>query len=187
MKWQFKEDHTLGKFYHSFTTFLPPFTHIVTIHPHSPSPWDEQGWRKNIENYILDQRCQESNKIRQKYPDRIPVIVQKVEGSNIEKIDKRKYLVSWLLKINPHPPYGPHILIKWPYKFNIKSINQYFIGSSRYYRRPIYVDYPKKNKLAIRTSHFLIRWQNGATIKVSFWIFPNWMIQFLDNKNLDFE
>ena len=43
---------------------------------------------------ILDQRCQESNKIRQKYPDRIPVIVQKVEGSNIEKIDKRKYLVS---------------------------------------------------------------------------------------------
>ena len=50
--------------------------------------------RRNIENYILDQRCQESNKIRQKYPDRIPVIVQKVEGSNIEKIDKRKYLVS---------------------------------------------------------------------------------------------
>ena len=96
-------------------------------------------------------------------------------------------MVSWLLKINPHPPYGPHILIKWPYKFNIKSINQYFIGSSRYYRRPIYVDYPKKNKLAIRTSHFLIRWQNGATIKVSFWIFPNWMNQFLDIKNLDIE
>merc|ERR1711976_945004 len=45
------------------------------------------------EDHTLDQRCQESNKIRQKYPDRIPVIVQKVEGSNIEKIDKRKYLV----------------------------------------------------------------------------------------------
>jgi GABA(A) receptor-associated protein len=45
------------------------------------------------EDHTLEQRCQESNKIRQKYPDRIPVIVQKVEGSNIEKIDKRKYLV----------------------------------------------------------------------------------------------
>ena len=36
----------------------------------------------------------ESSKIRSKYPDRIPVIVQKVETSNIERIDKRKYLVS---------------------------------------------------------------------------------------------
>jgi len=45
------------------------------------------------EDHTLDQRQQESNKIRQKYPDRIPVIVQKVEGSQIEKIDKRKYLV----------------------------------------------------------------------------------------------
>merc|ERR1712157_651442 len=45
------------------------------------------------EDHTLDQRQQESHKIRQKYPDRIPVIVQKVEGSQIEKIDKRKYLV----------------------------------------------------------------------------------------------
>ena len=124
MKWQFKEDHTLGKFYHIFTTpyphcnllLLPTFTHI--------NPWDEQGWRntrKCIEIF-LDQRCQESNKIRQKYPDRIPVIVQKVEGSNIEKIDKRKYLVSWLLKIpilHMDPISCPYI--KWPYKIN-KSI-----------------------------------------------------------------
>ena len=44
--------------------------------------------------YSIDQRCAESQKIRQKYPDRIPVIVQKAENSNIEKIDKRKYLVS---------------------------------------------------------------------------------------------
>jgi len=117
------------------------------------------------EDHTLDQRCQESNKIRQKYPDRIPVIVQKVEGSNIEKIDKRKYLVSWLLK-DPILHMDP----KW-YVPPIKSINQLLIGSSRYYRRPIYVDYPKKNKLAIRTSHLLIRWQNGATIKVR--IFSN--------------
>jgi len=44
-------------------------------------------------DHTYDQRCAESKKIREKYPDRIPVIVQKVENSNIEKIDKRKYLV----------------------------------------------------------------------------------------------
>lgn len=42
---------------------------------------------------FLEQRMAESSKIRSKYPDRIPVIVQKVETSNIERIDKRKYLV----------------------------------------------------------------------------------------------
>ena len=77
---------------------------------------------------ILDQRCQESNKIRQKYPDRIPVIVQKVEGSNIEKIDKRKYLVSGLFQCpNPYPVHSMgQINLSIGYQIN-KSI---FIGSS---------------------------------------------------------
>lgn len=35
----------------------------------------------------------ESAKIRNKYPDRVPVIVEKVSGSQIVDIDKRKYLV----------------------------------------------------------------------------------------------
>uniref|UniRef100_A0A8C9Y9H2 Gamma-aminobutyric acid receptor-associated protein-like 2 n=1 Tax=Sander lucioperca TaxID=283035 RepID=A0A8C9Y9H2_SANLU len=34
-----------------------------------------------------------SAKIRNKYPDRVPVIVEKVSGSQIVDIDKRKYLV----------------------------------------------------------------------------------------------
>uniref|UniRef100_A0A665TRS6 Gamma-aminobutyric acid receptor-associated protein-like 2 n=1 Tax=Echeneis naucrates TaxID=173247 RepID=A0A665TRS6_ECHNA len=38
-------------------------------------------------------RCVESAKIRNKYPDRVPVIVEKVSGSQIVDIDKRKYLV----------------------------------------------------------------------------------------------
>ena len=63
-------------------------------------------------NAFLDQRCAESQKIRQKYPDRIPVIVQKVENSNIEKIDKRKYLVSHKIQtekavVNPRYPVYP--------------------------------------------------------------------------------
>uniref|UniRef100_A0A4W6C5I9 GABA type A receptor associated protein like 2 n=1 Tax=Lates calcarifer TaxID=8187 RepID=A0A4W6C5I9_LATCA len=40
-----------------------------------------------------EHRCIESAKIRNKYPDRVPVIVEKVSGSQIVDIDKRKYLV----------------------------------------------------------------------------------------------
>lgn len=35
----------------------------------------------------------ESERIRQKYPDRIPVICEKAEKSDIGNIDKKKYLV----------------------------------------------------------------------------------------------
>uniref|UniRef100_A0A8C7RH72 Gamma-aminobutyric acid receptor-associated protein-like 2 n=1 Tax=Oncorhynchus mykiss TaxID=8022 RepID=A0A8C7RH72_ONCMY len=41
--------------------------------------------------YWLNVLC--SAKIRSKYPDRVPVIVEKVSGSQIVDIDKRKYLV----------------------------------------------------------------------------------------------
>jgi GABA(A) receptor-associated protein len=43
-------------------------------------------------NYIFDKRFAESNRIRGRYPDRIPIICQRV-GTNIPKIDKSKYLV----------------------------------------------------------------------------------------------
>ena len=35
----------------------------------------------------------ESERIRNKYPDRIPVICEKTEKANIDDIDKKKYLV----------------------------------------------------------------------------------------------
>ena len=41
----------------------------------------------------FDQRLFESTRIRQKYPERFPVIVEKKPGSDIDGIDKRKYLV----------------------------------------------------------------------------------------------
>ena len=41
----------------------------------------------------LEERKIESKKIRKKYPDRIPVIVEKNENSDIKEIDKNKYLV----------------------------------------------------------------------------------------------
>ena len=39
-----------------------------------------------------ERRKTESARIREKYPDRIPVIVEKVEKSDIPDIDKKKYV-----------------------------------------------------------------------------------------------
>jgi len=41
----------------------------------------------------LEKRTQEAERIRAKYPDRIPVIVEKSDNTNIPTIDKQKYLV----------------------------------------------------------------------------------------------
>ena len=38
----------------------------------------------------VERRKSESTRIREKYPDRIPVIVEKVEKSDIPDIDKKK-------------------------------------------------------------------------------------------------
>ncbi|XP_028289916.1 gamma-aminobutyric acid receptor-associated protein-like 2 [Gouania willdenowi] len=45
------------------------------------------------EDHSHDHRCAEAVKICSKYPDRVPVIIEKVPGSQIVDIDKRKYLV----------------------------------------------------------------------------------------------
>merc|ERR1712125_54542 len=41
----------------------------------------------------LDKRMQVSKRIREKYSDRIPVIVEKAAKSDVPDIDKKKYLV----------------------------------------------------------------------------------------------
>lgn len=45
------------------------------------------------EEHTLEHRKSESSKIRAKYPERIPVIVEKEPKSSIANIDKRKFLV----------------------------------------------------------------------------------------------
>ncbi|XP_059164940.1 gamma-aminobutyric acid receptor-associated protein-like 2 [Physella acuta] len=45
------------------------------------------------EEYTFEHRMLESGKIRTKYPERIPVIVEKDPKSHITYIDKRKFLV----------------------------------------------------------------------------------------------
>lgn len=45
------------------------------------------------EVHTFEKRRSEAERIRAKYPDRIPVIVEKKEGSPIPTLDKKKYLV----------------------------------------------------------------------------------------------
>ncbi|XXQ35107.1 Autophagy-related protein [Plasmodiophora brassicae] len=46
-----------------------------------------------VEQYSLEQRQAESQRIRDKYPDRVPVICERAPGSDIGDIDRKKYLV----------------------------------------------------------------------------------------------
>ncbi|KAL1922668.1 uncharacterized protein VTP21DRAFT_10207 [Calcarisporiella thermophila] len=45
------------------------------------------------DEHPFDRRKTEADRIRQKYPDRIPVICEKADRSDIPDIDKKKYLV----------------------------------------------------------------------------------------------
>ena len=44
------------------------------------------------EEHNFEKRKLEADRIRQKYPDRIPCIVEKADKSEITEIDKKKYL-----------------------------------------------------------------------------------------------
>ena len=45
------------------------------------------------EKFDFEKRSYEATRINKKYPDRIPVIVEKAQQSNMPYIDKHKYLV----------------------------------------------------------------------------------------------
>ncbi|KAI1285159.1 Gamma-aminobutyric acid receptor-associated protein-like 2 [Halotydeus destructor] len=47
------------------------------------------------ETYTLDHRKQESASILHKYPDRVPIVVQKAPHSNLVDLDKHKFLVPY--------------------------------------------------------------------------------------------
>lgn len=51
------------------------------------------GKFKFQQEHTLEKRKSEAERIRRKYPDRIPVIVEKIAKSKVADIDKKKYLV----------------------------------------------------------------------------------------------
>ncbi|CAK9297922.1 unnamed protein product [Gordionus sp. m RMFG-2023] len=50
------------------------------------------NWKYKEEN-AFSKRKSESEKILQKYPDRIPIIIEKIPYSDVPEIDRHKYLV----------------------------------------------------------------------------------------------
>ncbi|KAJ6873794.1 hypothetical protein NC651_032594 [Populus alba x Populus x berolinensis] len=46
-----------------------------------------------LDGWMTERRQAEAARIREKYPDRIPVIVERAEKSDVPDIDKKKYLV----------------------------------------------------------------------------------------------
>lgn len=48
---------------------------------------------KYRETHTFEQRKQEAEKVRERHPDRLPVICEKVEQSKITDLDKTKFLV----------------------------------------------------------------------------------------------
>lgn len=53
-----------------------------------------------MKTFSFEKRILESSRIMKKYPNRIPIIVEKQTGSNIINIDKKKYLVPDELTIS---------------------------------------------------------------------------------------
>eukprot|EP01039_Chlorochromonas_danica_P006609 gene6609-7302_t len=49
--------------------------------------------KKFRQEHEFEERKLESERVRAKYPDRIPVICEKLDKSKMEDIDKKKYLV----------------------------------------------------------------------------------------------
>jgi len=51
-------------------------------------------------NNSFEKRAKESALIRQKYPERVPIIVEKVKSSSVPQIDKIKYLTPKDLSVS---------------------------------------------------------------------------------------
>lgn len=49
--------------------------------------------------FSFEKRRDEAERIMKKYPDRVPIIVEKSKGSQLPDIDKRKYLVPYDLTV----------------------------------------------------------------------------------------
>merc|ERR1712144_173098 len=65
-----------------------------TTRPHQAQIFNSVTMRSKFKDeHPFEKRKAEAERIRQKYSDRIPVICEKVEKSDIATIDKKKYLV----------------------------------------------------------------------------------------------
>ncbi|KAF2223204.1 autophagy protein Atg8 ubiquitin like-domain-containing protein [Elsinoe ampelina] len=82
--------HLLGS-QHATTHATTPSQAFIHATPYLPVLANMRS--KFKDEHPFEKRKAEAERIRQKYTDRIPVICEKVEKSDIATIDKKKYLV----------------------------------------------------------------------------------------------
>lgn len=63
---------------------------VITV---TKPPTNYYFMSKFKDEHTLEERKRESEKMKAKYPDRIPIICEKAERSDVPDIDKKKYLV----------------------------------------------------------------------------------------------
>ncbi|KAG6534542.1 hypothetical protein ZIOFF_008445 [Zingiber officinale] len=71
----------------TFSLFASNFAALATSPPLTPRALPTM-------NSSIERRQAEAARIREKYPDKIPVIVEKAERSDIPDIDKKKLVIS---------------------------------------------------------------------------------------------
>lgn len=68
----------------------------------SPSDEKNNNNKKDIrfkDQFTFEQMKNEATRIRSKYPDRVPIIVERANGADVPLIDKKKYLVPGDLSV----------------------------------------------------------------------------------------
>jgi GABA(A) receptor-associated protein len=110
----------------------------------------------NFKNkYSLQDRIDEVNRTFVKYPDRIPIVVEKLNNSNAPLIDKNKYLVPYDLTIGQFmfvirkrmklpPEYGLYLYINGtipPSSAIIRNIYEFYKDTDGF----LYIFYSSEN------------------------------------------
>tara|TARA_Y100000389_G_scaffold201575_2_gene244614 strand:- start:2906 stop:3253 length:348 start_codon:yes stop_codon:yes gene_type:complete len=86
----------------------------------------------NFQNkYSFDKRKEESDNVIEKYPDRIPIIVQKHKTTDLPEVDKCKYLVPKSMSITQFSFIIRKRIKLEPSQAIFISINNKLVGSSK--------------------------------------------------------
>jgi GABA(A) receptor-associated protein len=116
---------------------------------------DNFNYSKFRFRYSFENRLRESFRIRQKYPDRIPVICEKSIGTDVPEINKNKYLVpndlqvyNFMLVIRNRLRLHPSETLFLSVDGNIPSSTTTFSDLYYHYKNPdgyLYITYSKEN------------------------------------------
>uniref|UniRef100_A0AAZ3QC33 GABA(A) receptor-associated protein b n=1 Tax=Oncorhynchus tshawytscha TaxID=74940 RepID=A0AAZ3QC33_ONCTS len=112
------------------------------------------------EEHPFEKRRSEGEKIRKKYPDRVPVIVEKAPKARIGDLDKKKYLVPSDLTGNLNY-YNSATHVSQTHTILFRTVIVQFLYL--YYSGPVLLPHPKTNPPAGRRRLILLCKQRHST------------------------